>query len=81
MEVRGTYLPSTGRLPLISLTGPDNAVQTDVRARFGSLSRVYRLIGSGFWHDDWLQTRRRILESRADLMKKLVELNPTQNCN
>jgi ribosomal protein L34 len=49
------------------------------RARFGSLSRAYQLIGySGFWCDDWLQRRRHIQELRTNLMKEIVELNPKQ---
>jgi hypothetical protein len=47
--------------------------------RFGNVSHAYELIGySGFWRSDWLETRRRIQALRDDLMRKIVELNPTQ---
>ena len=49
------------------------------RARFGSLSRAYQLIGYlGFWGDDYLQKRRRIQELRTSLMKEIAERNPKQ---
>jgi DNA invertase Pin-like site-specific DNA recombinase len=47
------------------------------RKRFGTLGHAYELIGySGFWHQDWLQMRRRIQALRNDLMKNIVALDP-----
>jgi DNA invertase Pin-like site-specific DNA recombinase len=49
------------------------------RVRFGNLSRAYELIGySGFWRGGWLETRRRIQILRTDLMRKIVNLDPTR---
>ena len=47
--------------------------------RFGSVSHAYELIGySGFWRDGWLERRRRIQALRSDLMREIVDLNPTR---
>lgn len=52
---------------------------TTYRARFGTLSRAYELIGySGGWPEEWLQARRRIQALRTELINKIVELNPTR---
>ena len=48
------------------------------RARFGSLSRAYQLIGYRSWPTGWIETRRRIQSLRSDLMNKIVALNPTR---
>jgi DNA invertase Pin-like site-specific DNA recombinase len=46
--------------------------------RFGSVSHAYELIGySGFWRGGWIETRRRIQTLRTDLMRRIVELDPT----
>jgi len=47
--------------------------------RFGSLSNAYQLIGySGFWRGGWLERRRRIQALRSELMREIVDLNPTR---
>lgn len=52
---------------------------TTYRARFGTLGRAYQLIGySACRPEAWLQTRRRIQALRTELIKNIVELNPSR---
>jgi DNA invertase Pin-like site-specific DNA recombinase len=63
---------------LIKDTPKTPSAQT-YNTRFGTLSHAYELIGySGFWRGGWLETRRRIQALRSDLMRQIVDLNPTR---
>ncbi|HLV85807.1 MAG TPA: recombinase family protein [Candidatus Sulfotelmatobacter sp.] len=58
---------------------PGMASANSYRARFGSLSRAYQLIGySGYWDDTWRETNKRIQRMRNELMNRIVELDPTR---
>jgi DNA invertase Pin-like site-specific DNA recombinase len=49
------------------------------KVRFGALSNAYERIGyAGFWSGGWLEKRRSIQRLRHDLMRTIVDLDPTR---
>jgi hypothetical protein len=72
----GRYGKLTTHLLQRNMTTPCG---TTYRVRFGTLSHAYELISySRSWPEGWLQARRRIQTLRTELIKKIVELNPTR---
>jgi DNA invertase Pin-like site-specific DNA recombinase len=78
LDALRALLAENGRLTLQTIeNAPGVPSPGTYRARFGSLSHAYHLIGySGFWSDDgWLEKLRNIKTLRADLMKEIVALS------
>jgi len=80
LDALRAILAKKGRITidLIKDTPKTPSAQT-YNTRFGNVSHAYELIGyAGFWRGGWIETRRRVQILRSDLMRKIVELNPTQ---
>jgi DNA invertase Pin-like site-specific DNA recombinase len=75
-----SILAKNGRITvgLINQT-PGTPSTITYRRRFGTLGHAYELIGySATWGANWVVKARRIKRIRADLMKAIVDFNPTR---
>lgn len=72
-----TILAREGKLSIKLIDGtPATPKSNTIRARFGTLSRAYKLIGyDGFWRGNYLEKLRATKVMRDDLMKEIVALS------
>jgi DNA invertase Pin-like site-specific DNA recombinase len=73
-------LRKNGRITtdLINESSKTPSAQT-YNTRFGRLSCAYKLAGyGGFWCDGWLEMRRQIQKLRNELLKAIVDHDPTR---
>ncbi len=80
LQALRSILDKNGRISveLIERT-PNTPSQLTYRKRFGNLIRAYSMVGYKIvWDEGWLKKRQFVHQLREDLMKKIVEADPTR---